>query len=78
MTAKEKLRKRVESLSEEEAEAALALMEDELEDPLIRRLDEAPLEDEEISPEEEAAVAEGRADVAAGRTVPRRQAKSSA
>lgn len=70
MTAKEKLRERVERLSEEEAKAALALMERALEDPLGRRLDNSPLEDEEISPEEEAAVAEGRADVVAGRTVP--------
>lgn len=70
MTAKEKLRERVETLSEEEAEAALALMEGQLQDPLTRRLDNSPFEDEEISPDEEAAVAEGMADIRAGRTVP--------
>lgn len=70
MTAKEKLRERVEQLTEEEAEAALALVERGLDDPLAVRLARAPLEDEEISPEEEAAAAEGRADIAAGRTVP--------
>lgn len=69
MTAKEKLRQTVETLSEEEAEDALRLLRARKDDPLMHRLDNAPLEDEEISEEEEAAVAEGRADVAAGRTV---------
>jgi hypothetical protein len=35
-------------------------------DPLVRALEEAPLEDEEISPEEEAAVQEAREELAAG------------
>jgi len=65
MTAKEKLRERIEDLSEEEARRLLALVDD----PVTRRLDSAPPEDEELSTEEEAAVSEGRADVAAGRTV---------
>jgi hypothetical protein len=38
-------------------------------DAVVRLLDDAPLEDEEISAEEEEAAAEGRADIAAGRTV---------
>lgn len=44
-------------------------MERELEDPLARLLEDSPLEDEGIGSDEEAAIAEGRADVAAGRTV---------
>lgn len=67
MTAKEKLLERAPRWSEHEAEVALRAVEREA-DPLLRRLDNAPLEDEEIAPEEEAA-AEGRADIAAGRTV---------
>ncbi len=68
MTAKEKLLSEAPSWSEAQATAALAAAERET-DPVVRRLDNAPLEDEEISAEEEAAVAEGRADLAAGRTV---------
>ena len=63
MTAKEQLRERVEALSEEEAAQALRFLD---EDPLTRRLDSAPLEDEEITAEEEAAVQEARDDLAAG------------
>jgi hypothetical protein len=68
VTAKEQLLERVAKLSEAEADETLRLL-DEHEDPVIRLLDAAPPEDEEISAEEEAAAAEGRADVAAGRTV---------
>lgn len=65
MTAKEKLRERVEALSEQEAAEALALL-DQRADQLGDRLDRAPVEDEEISPEEEAAVQEARDELAAG------------
>jgi PHD/YefM family antitoxin component YafN of YafNO toxin-antitoxin module len=68
MTAKEQLRERIETLTEREAEHTLRLLDD-LRDPLTRFLDEAPLDDEPITPEELAAVAEARADVEAGRTV---------
>ncbi|MEX2447894.1 MAG: hypothetical protein WD404_04020 [Solirubrobacterales bacterium] len=68
MTAKEKLLERVSELSEAEAEIALRAVKRDI-DPVVRLLDNAPLEDEEISAEEESAVAEGRADIAAGRTV---------
>lgn len=64
MTAKEKLRERVEALSEREATEALRLL-DQRSDPLSDRLDHAPVEDEEISSEEEAAVQEARDDLAA-------------
>jgi hypothetical protein len=64
MTAKEKLKAAVDRLSEAEAEAALQAIEQA--DPVVRRLDSIPLEDEEISPEEEAAVQEARDELAAG------------
>jgi hypothetical protein len=69
VTTKERLHKLVDELSEAEADDALRYVASRREDPLIRRLDSAPLEDEEISAEEEVAAAEGRADIAAGRTV---------
>ncbi|MGH2860626.1 MAG: DUF998 domain-containing protein [Solirubrobacteraceae bacterium] len=65
MTAKEKLRERVEALSEKEAAKALRLV-DQHSDPLGERLDHAPVEDEQISPEEQAAVQEAREGLAAG------------
>jgi len=67
MTTKERLHQLVDELSETEADEALRYITSRHEDPLIRRLESAPLEDEEISTEEEAAAAEGRADIAAGR-----------
>lgn len=68
MTAKEQLRERIETLTEHEAERTLRLLDD-LRDPLTALLDNAPIDDEPSTPEEEAAVAEARADIAAGRTV---------
>lgn len=68
MTAKEELLERVMKLSEAEADETLHLLA-ERQDPVVRVLDAAALEDEEISAEEQAAVAEGSADIAAGRTV---------
>jgi hypothetical protein len=66
VTAKEQLLERVRGLSEAEAAEALRLL-DARQDPLNRRLDDAPLEDEEIvSPEEETAVREARDELAAG------------
>jgi hypothetical protein len=65
VTAKERLRRMVSRMSESEATAALARLEanaaetgDEQHNPVMEMLDNAPPEDEEISPEEEAAVAE--------------------
>ena len=67
MTAKEKLRAQVEDLTEQEAEATL--------DFIAARgqsigdwLDSRPEDDEPLSPEEHAALAESDADIAAGRT----------
>jgi hypothetical protein len=68
MTAKEKLRARVENLSEQEAEATL--------DFIASRghsfgdwLDARPEDDEPLSAEDQAALADSEADIAAGRTV---------
>lgn len=68
MTAKEKLRERVEALSEEEAGEALRLLDMRV-DPVIAAFRDAPADDEPWTEEDEAAAAEGRADLAAGRTI---------
>ncbi len=74
MTAKEKLRARVEDLTEQEAEATL--------DFIVSRgqsfgdwLSSRPEDDEPLTPEEQAALAESDADIAAGRTVSYEQVK---
>jgi predicted transcriptional regulator len=69
MTAKEKLRERIEELTEEEANEALRLLYMRS-DPVIAAFRDAPLDDEPWSEDDEAAAAEGRADLAAGRIVP--------
>lgn len=66
MTTREKLHRIVDELPEEQLDAALRAIETHSDDPLIRRLEEAPAEDEEISAEEEAAVQEARDELAAG------------
>lgn len=57
MTAKEKLRERVESLTEDEAAETLRLL-DQRADPLTRLLANAPDDDEPSSPEEDASARE--------------------
>ena len=69
MTAKDQLRERIEALTEEEASETLRLL-DLRSDPVIVAFRDAPIDDEPWSEADEAAAAEGRADVAAGRTVP--------
>jgi hypothetical protein len=68
MTAKEQLRERVETLTEDEAAETLRLL-DRHADPLVVAFRDAPIDDEPVTPEEEAAMAEANADLAAGRTV---------
>jgi len=68
MTAKEKLRERVEALLEQQAADALRVL-DERADPVIRAFGDAPADDEPWTDEDEAAAAQGRADLAAGQTV---------
>jgi len=69
MTAKEQLLQRVQTLTEDEAAETLRLL-DQRTDSLTRLLDNAPLDDEPVTPEEEALIAEANADIAAGRTIP--------
>lgn len=66
MTAKEKLRERVEALTEEQAGVALVLVEQGLDDPMIRALATAPEDDEEWTEADQTALAEVEADRAAG------------
>jgi hypothetical protein len=69
MTVKERLHQVVEEMSEEEAEAMLRRVEALRSDPFLRYLDAAPVDDEAVTAEEEAAIAEVDADRDAG--VPR-------
>ncbi len=66
MTTKERLHELVDELSEPEAERALSLVEKERDDPVIAAFREAPEDDEPWTDEDEAAMAEVRADEAAG------------
>ncbi len=76
VTAKEQLRDRVERLSEDEARRALRALEASLgSDPVRAFFDAAPLDDEPVSAEEDAAVAEARAEVERGETVSLEQAR---
>jgi hypothetical protein len=68
MTAKEQLRERIETLSEEEAGEALRLL-DMRADPVLAAFRDAPADEEPWTEDDEAAAAQGRADLAAGRTV---------
>jgi hypothetical protein len=66
MTTKERLHRFVDDLSEQEAERALALVESEFDDPVIVAFRDAPEDDEPLTVEEEAALAEVASDRAAG------------
>ncbi len=69
MTAKEKLRVRVEELTEQEAEATLNFIASRGRDGFARWLDSRPEDDEPLTDEEREALTESAADIAAGRTV---------
>jgi predicted transcriptional regulator len=69
MTTREKAHMLLDELPESEIEPVVEFIASRGGDPVLRLLENAPEEDEEISAEEEAAAAEGRADIAAGRTV---------
>jgi hypothetical protein len=66
MTVRERLHRVVDELSDEEAEAMLRRVEALRNDPFLRFLDQAPVDDEPVTTEEEAALAEVEADRAAG------------
>ncbi len=69
MTAKEILRERIEALTEEQASETLRLL-DQREDPVIVAFRDAPLDDEPLTPEEEAALEESRSEYRRGEGVP--------
>lgn len=58
MTTKERLHKLVDELSEQEAEAALVIVERRRDDPMVRALAAAPLDDEPTDPDQDASAAE--------------------
>ena len=66
MTVKEHLHRVIDEMSDEQAELALRRIDALRSDPLVRFLDAAPVDDEPVSAEEQAAVAEADADRAAG------------
>lgn len=55
VTAKKRLHDLVESMSERDAETLLEKAEKDKRDPLLELLDNAPLDDEPVTPEDEAA-----------------------
>jgi hypothetical protein len=69
MTAKQKLRARVEGLSEQEASDALRLL-DLRSDPVIAAFRDAPEDDEPLTAEQEAALKRSRAEYRRGEAVP--------
>jgi hypothetical protein len=66
MTTKERLHKLVDELSDGEADDALEFIATQRKDPLLRVIANAPEDDEPWTAEDEAAMAEVRADRAAG------------
>jgi predicted transcriptional regulator len=69
MTTKEQLHRLIDDLSDGEADMALRTLGEQHEDPLLRAIANAPEDDEPLTSADEAAIAEGQADIAAGRTV---------
>lgn len=68
MTAKEQLLQRVQTFSEDEAAAALRLLDQRV-DPLTQLLDNAPEDDELTTPEEDALAREALEAVARGEVI---------
>jgi hypothetical protein len=69
MTAKEKLRQRVDALTEEQAAETLRLLDQRVQDPVLAAFDNAPLDDEPVTPEEEAAIQRARDETSRGETI---------
>jgi hypothetical protein len=68
MTAKEQLRERVETLTEDEAERTLRLLDLDT-DPVIAAFRDAPEDDEPLTPAEERAIERARAEHRRGESV---------
>jgi len=58
MSTKERLHNLVDELSEREAELALVIVERRRDDPMLRALAAAPLDDEPSDPDQDASAAE--------------------
>jgi hypothetical protein len=69
VTTKERLHQVVDSLNEQEAADALDYLVSRGRDPLARRLDAAPLDDEPLTDEERESLREAHEDIAAGRVI---------
>jgi hypothetical protein len=69
MSAKERLRDLVEDLTEEEAAAALPLVERRRADPVLRALAGALPDDEESTPDEDASAREALAEYKRGEAI---------
>lgn len=61
MTTKERLHRLVDELSDQEAEAALVIVERRRDDPMLQALAAAPLDDEPSDPDEDASADEALA-----------------
>jgi predicted ArsR family transcriptional regulator len=66
VTTKERLHKLVDELTEQEADDALRYLAERHDDPVIAAFRDAPVDDEPVSAADERALAEVRADRAAG------------
>jgi hypothetical protein len=76
MTVKDRLRERIEDLSEDQAADALRFVESRLDDgDLDALLASAPEDDEPLSPEEEDSIREAREDRGAGRLTSAEEAR---
>lgn len=69
MIARDELRALVDAIPEDRLPAAREALE-QLADPVLMAFLNAPEDDEPLTDEDLAAIEEGRADIAAGRTVP--------
>jgi hypothetical protein len=67
VTTKERLHKLVDELSDQEAEAALVIVERRRDDPMLQALAAAPLDDESSYPGEDPSAAEALAAYQRGR-----------
>lgn len=66
VTVKDRLRKVVEEMTDEEAEITLRDIDARRADPVLRLIDGAPLDDEPTTPEDDVAAAEAYAEAEAG------------
>jgi len=66
----------VDQLPETAVDPIGNLLQRAVDDPTAAMLDTAPIDDEPLTPEDEAAIAEGLAAAKRGETIPRDQAKS--